>query len=177
MSKPSAAAEPLDQHQILRSVREQDWGKEDIELGSVGTQTISWESSVMYRLRRQHHPHPSSLPKAAVWKDLYQTHKDLSNPRRWSSCRRHQITLSSFYFLLVTKKIFACVMHQVTLQKQQLPIPTCLLPGIMFPFICSVTIHLNRHIFLDTWTNFVHIWQSNLTTRWSLSDSVPQYYW
>lgn len=147
MSKPSAVREPLDQHQILRSVREQYWGKEDIELGVVGTQTISWEISVTYRLRRQHHPHPSSLPKVAVWKDLYQTHKGLSNPRGWSSCRKHQITLSSLYLLLVTKKIFACVMHQVTLQKQQLPILSCLLPGIMFPLICSVTIHLSKHIF------------------------------
>lgn len=106
----------------------------------------------MYRLRRQHHPHPSSLPKVAVWKDLYRIHQDLANPRGWSSCRRHHITLLSLYLLLVTKKILASVMHQVTFQKQQLPTPNCLLPGIMFPLICFVTIYLNRHIFPPLYT-------------------------
>lgn len=79
MSKPSAPREPLDQNQIVRSIRV--LGKEDIELGVVGTQTISWEISVMYKLRRQHHPHPSSLPKVAVWKDLYHTQRPLQ-PKR-----------------------------------------------------------------------------------------------
>jgi len=35
-SKPSAAREPLDQHQILSRVSEQYWGDKEVELGEVG---------------------------------------------------------------------------------------------------------------------------------------------